>query len=176
MYAVWFCSGTPDPMPCALSSPTAPATRRRSPSPSTTTQHGRMSASVPSKSAAVDRAAHRCGRLRLGDQRHRQERRTLLADIFGAKAMRRDRLRHELTHPDREAAQAANIAAKARREAARLRELPLRQAAARSGKTGAPRARSPRTQTQRHRPRAHQPAPDRTEPVTSFPQILRFAP
>ncbi|WP_449282953.1 MobF family relaxase [Leucobacter sp.] len=65
------------------------------------------------------------------EQRHRQERRGLLADILGAELVRRDPLRYELTHPDREAAQAANTAAKARREAARLRELPVQEAAAR---------------------------------------------
>lgn len=65
-------------------------------------------------------------------QRHRQERRTLLADIFGAEVVRRDPLRYELTHPGREAAQAANTAAKACRETARLRELPEQDAAARN--------------------------------------------
>lgn len=65
------------------------------------------------------------------EQRHRQERRSLLADIFGAEAVRRDPLHYELTHPDREAAQAANTAAKARLEATRLRELPVQEAAAR---------------------------------------------
>ena len=65
------------------------------------------------------------------EQRHRQERRTLLADVFGAEAVRRDPLRYELTHPNREAARAASTAAKARREAARLRELPVQEAAAR---------------------------------------------
>lgn len=65
------------------------------------------------------------------EHRHRQERRGLLTDLFGTEAVRRDLLRYELTHPDREAAQAASTAAKARREAARLRELPLQEAATR---------------------------------------------
>ena len=51
------------------------------------------------------------------EQRHRQERRRLLADTFGAEAVRRDPSRYELTHPDREAARAASTAAKARGEA-----------------------------------------------------------
>ncbi|WP_454130114.1 hypothetical protein [Microbacterium aurum] len=65
------------------------------------------------------------------EQRHRQERRRLLADTFGAEAVRRDPSRYELTHRDREAARAASTAAKARGEAARLRELPVQEAAAR---------------------------------------------
>lgn len=65
------------------------------------------------------------------ENRHRSERRALLADIFGVETVRRDPLRYELAHPDREAAQAASTAAKARREATRLRELPVQEAAAR---------------------------------------------
>lgn len=65
------------------------------------------------------------------EQRHRQERRGLLADIFGVDAVRRDPLRYELTRPGHEAARATNTAVKARREAARLRELPVQEAVAR---------------------------------------------
>lgn len=48
------------------------------------------------------------------EQRHRQERRRLLADTFGAEVVRRDPARYELTHPDREAAEQARLTSEAR--------------------------------------------------------------
>lgn len=63
--------------------------------------------------------------------RHRSERRALHADIFGAEQVRRDPLRYEFTHPDREAANANRTAATARQEAAALRGMSVRDAAAR---------------------------------------------
>ena len=65
------------------------------------------------------------------DKRHRSERRALHADIFGAERVRRDPLRYEFSHPDREAANAHRTAAAARREAATLRSLSVQDAAAR---------------------------------------------
>ncbi len=65
------------------------------------------------------------------DKRHRSERRALHADIFGAEQVRRDSLRYEFTHPDREAANAGRAAAIARQEATTLRSLSVQDAAAR---------------------------------------------
>lgn len=65
------------------------------------------------------------------DKRHRSERRALHADIFGAEQVRRDPLRYEFTHPDREAAKAHRTAATARQEAATLRGMSVQDAAAR---------------------------------------------
>lgn len=65
------------------------------------------------------------------DKRHRSERRALHADIFGAERVRRDPLRYEFTHPDREAANAHRAAAIARQEAAALRGMSVQDAAAR---------------------------------------------
>ncbi|MGK4216794.1 MobF family relaxase [Microbacterium sp. GXS0129] len=65
------------------------------------------------------------------EKRHRSERRALHADIFGAEPVRRDPLRYEFTHPDREAASAGRTAAAARREAATLRGMSVQDAAAR---------------------------------------------
>lgn len=65
------------------------------------------------------------------DKRHRSERRALHADFFGAERVRRDPLRYEFTHPDREAAKANHAAAIARQEAAALRGMSMQDAAAR---------------------------------------------
>ncbi|MGO1802115.1 MAG: MobF family relaxase [Microbacteriaceae bacterium] len=65
------------------------------------------------------------------DKRHRSERRALHADIFGAEQVRRDPLRYEFTHPDRETAKANHAAAIARQEAAALRGMSMHDAAAR---------------------------------------------
>ena len=65
------------------------------------------------------------------DMRHHSERRALHADIFGAEQVRRDPLRYEFTHPDREAANAGRAAAIARQEATTLRSLSVQDAAAR---------------------------------------------
>ncbi|EXJ51275.1 AAA family ATPase [Microbacterium sp. MRS-1] len=65
------------------------------------------------------------------DKRHRNERRALHADIYGAERVRRDPLRYEFTHPDQEEAKAARTANDARQEAERLRSMPVRDAAAR---------------------------------------------
>ena len=65
------------------------------------------------------------------DKRHRSERRALHADIFGAERVRRDPLRYEFTHPDREASNAHRTAATARQEVAALRGMSVQDAAAR---------------------------------------------
>ena len=61
------------------------------------------------------------------DKRHRGERRALHADIFGAEQVRRDPLRYEFTHPDREAANANHAATTARHEAAALRGMSVQR-------------------------------------------------
>ena len=110
------------------------------------------------------------------EQQHRRERRSLLTDIFGAERVRRDPLRYELTDPDREAAQATGTAEKARREAARLRELPVQEAAARieaqrEAAEQARLAREARARTLNAPDRAHDhahPTPRREGPTLGF--------
>lgn len=65
------------------------------------------------------------------DKRHRSERRALHAEIFGAEQVRRDPLRYEFTHPDRETTKANRVAVIAREEAAALRGMSAQDAAAR---------------------------------------------
>lgn len=61
--------------------------------------------------------------------RQRRERRELLTDIFGTEQVRREPLRYEFVHPDREAADATSTATAARTEVATLRDLPVQEAA-----------------------------------------------
>lgn len=65
------------------------------------------------------------------DKRHRRERVAIHADIFGAEQVRRNPLRYEFTHPDREAAKANRTAAIARQEAATLQGMSVQDTVAR---------------------------------------------
>lgn len=61
--------------------------------------------------------------------RQRRERLALLAKLHGRENVRRDPIRYQLSNPRREAARWRTAADNARQEAARLRALPLDQAA-----------------------------------------------
>lgn len=80
---------------------------------------------IVAKQLSVTEAAEQYGLSRR--QRHRTERRALHADIFGTEQVRRQPLRYEFTHPDREAANANRTAA----IAAALRGMSVQDAAAR---------------------------------------------
>ncbi|MEJ1092899.1 MobF family relaxase [Microbacterium istanbulense] len=93
------------------------------------------------------------------DKRHRSERRALHADIFGAERVRRDPLRYEFTHPDREASNAHRTAATARQEVAALRGMSVQDAATRiaAQREAAERARLEREARARQLHASHDP-------------------
>lgn len=110
------------------------------------------------------------------DKRHRNERRSLHADIFGAEQVRRDPLRYEFTHPDREATNANRTAATARREAAALRGMSVQDAAARitAQREAAERARLAREARARKLHASHDPLSEsrrHTGPHNNVPRL-----
>ena len=110
------------------------------------------------------------------DKRHRGERRALHADIFGAEQVRRDPLRYEFTHPDREAANANHAATTARHEAAALRGMSVQDAAARitAQREGAEQARLVREARARKLHASHDPLSEshrRTGPHNDVPRL-----
>ncbi len=110
------------------------------------------------------------------DKRHRSERRALHADIFGAERVRRDPLRYEFTHPDRETAKANHAAAIARQEAAALRGMSVQDAVARitAQREGAEQARLARESRARKLHASHDPLSEshrRTGPHNDVPRL-----
>lgn len=109
-------------------------------------------------------------------KRHRSERRALHANIFGAERVRRDPLRYEFTHADREAAKAHRTAATARQEAAALRGMPVQDAAARitAQREAAEQARLDREARARTLYASHDPLSEsrrRTGPHNDVPRL-----
>lgn len=110
------------------------------------------------------------------NKRHRSERRALHADVFGAEQVRRDPLRYEFTHPDREAAKANHTAATARQEAAALRGMSVQDAAARiiAQRKATERARLDREARARKLHASHDPLSEsrhRTSPRNDMPRL-----
>ncbi len=110
------------------------------------------------------------------DKRHRSERRALHADIFGDEQVRRDPLRYEFIHPDRETANAGRTAATARQEAATLRGMSVQDAAARiaAQREAAERARLDRETRARQLHASHDPLSEsrrRTGPRNDVPRL-----